>query len=563
MTSDVLIYLGLGVAVAAGAFLVARRKHLGVIERITRFVLPAVGLVLAGTLVTEFCESFFRIFTDARLAPAASLLCGYKLYYPLEHGPILGMMYTPLAALMYIPAVLAPTPEAAVSIAEILTMVYYFAPAAAVLIGESRRAQVSWGLTALVIASFGLMTELINALVGPAFWIHADAPAIGFAAGACAWLHIRRPDSRFVSFLGPAALATAAVLSKQVAVPMLAAIPLCALILDGRKACSRAATAVAATTLVAGGVILCTGDVDTLVLNAVLQPLRQPWYWSPLEAMWQAGSELVQSVAWPMGIIAATAFFTRWPDHRALKTRDRALKLEGASFAHCDATSTAPPSSLGGENVRCDGPPRMELRWRIWVIVALLMIPSSLLGRVKRGGDEHAFGYTVYFLAVAAHLRLVHICSGNDGFRPRIPDEARIVPLQLAVSIAAWLAPGIAARLPRAIARFPENPERVGFEYAKRHPGEVYFPFHPLISIMSEGRAYHFSDGVTSRELANMHASERHLRAFVPDRLEIVAFIEPTDDSRKYLPEYWRHITVHGLKGWNVFGKWKSGDELD
>jgi hypothetical protein len=238
------------------------------------------------------------------------------------------------------------------------------------------------------------------------------------------------------------------------------------------------------------------------------------------------------------------------------------LDLEVVISGSIWPSSSAIPRKRG-ENVRCKIGPHIEYRWWIWVIIAFLMIPTSVLGRVKRGGDDHAFGYTVYFLAVAAHLRLIHICSRRDAFRARIPDEARFVPLQLAVSIAVLLSPQVAARLPRAIDHFPENPERVGFKYAKQHPGEVYFPFHPLISIKSEGRAFHFSDGVSSRELANMVVSEDHIRAFLPDRLRIIAFIEPSDDSQRYLPEYSKRIAVEGLNGWNVFTKRESGEKSD
>jgi hypothetical protein len=518
MSAPLALYGVLVPALFVGTALFRSAKHAGITAQCVAFSLPLLITILGGGVLAEFLESFFRPFNDGRLAPAASLLHGYKLYYPPCEGPLLGMMYSPLAALMYIPAVLAPTPAAAVACGEALTMVYYFAPVIIAIVGESRRAGVDRATTVLILVSFGLMTLLTQALAGPAFWIHADAPALGFAGLACAWMHLRQRNDRIIDFAVPAILAVAAVLSKQVAAPMLVAVPICALFLGGRRAFLCSIVAIAGAILTGTILLLSAFDLAALLLNTIYVPGHHPWKSQPSSALVQGGWSLFESGLLPVGIMVGCTFLA---PRRA------------------QAAGNGPQAS----------------RWQVWLITAGLMVPTSILGWVKIGGAANALAYTVYFLTVVAHLRLLHVCACRPEFCARMSADAPSIPLCLAVSLALWLTPAFATRLPSLAARFPENPEQVGFQFAKQHPGEVYFPFNPLITLKSEGRAYHFSDGVWIRELAGIAPSDTSIRAFLPNRTSMIAFTGPSDQIQKYLPEFSNRITVTGLQGWQVFAR--------
>lgn len=520
MPSLTLFYCIVTVTFLAGAVLALKWKGQAAAARCIAFALPALAVVLAAAVLMELLESFFRPFNDGRLGSAASLLHGYKLYYRLDEGPILGLMYSPLAALMYLPATMASTPVAAVACGEFLTIAYYFGPVIVVIVGEARRGCVGRVVTSLVLVSFGLMTLALRTLSGPAFWIHADAPALGFTASACAWLHFQKHPARLVDALAPAFLAVAAVLSKQVAVPILAAVPVCTLILHGRRAFVQSLFAIGIAMLTSGAVIVSVFDSEAFMLNVIYIPAHHTWKGAPLDALKNGVTSLAEACLLPFWIVVACTLSTSGTNQQQ------------------DAGTTRPAS-----------------RWRIWLVVAGLMTPTSVLGWVKIGADVNALAYTVYFLAVAAHLRLVHICSPHcEPQLHRKPQAAgEFAVLLLSVSLSLWIFPEVLSRLPSLIARFPENPERIGFEFAKRHPGEVYFPFNPLITLMSEGRAYHFSDGLWIRELAKVSASQKHIHSFVPERMRIIAYTQSDDHSRKYFPEFSKAISVDGLRGWNVF----------
>ena len=105
---------------------------------------------------------------------------------------------------------------------------------------------------------------------------------------------------------------------------------------------------------------------------------------------------------------------------------------------------------------------------------------------------------------------------------------------------------------PAFVERFADNPENTGFAYATRHPGTVYFPFAPLITLMSEGKAYHFSDGVYQQLLAGVTVTREQLEAGLPPHLTTVAFRGAQDFSARYLPQFSEPASDPELPGWTI-----------
>lgn len=195
-------------------------------------------------------------------------------------------------------------------------------------------------------------------------------------------------------------------------------------------------------------------------------------------------------------------------------------------------------------------------RWTMLVIVSLFMIPTSILGRVKLGGADNALSYTVYFLSAAATLVIIKSVSDSPSLDDRILGEA--AKLLVAIGLVGILcinipSPGLIAL---KLQRLPSNPQQIAYEYAKKHPGEAYFPWNPLSSLMAEGKLYHFEYGLFDRELAGFPVSDDHFRAYIPPNVRIIAFSQRNDGYvMRFLPEFSRRIKVDELPGFSVYTK--------
>ena len=95
--------------------------------------------------------------------------------------------------------------------------------------------------------------------------------------------------------------------------------------------------------------------------------------------------------------------------------------------------------------------------------------------------------------------------------------------------------------------------------FAKKHPGEVYFPWHPLAGLMAEGRLYHFSYGLSDRELAGYPVSQEHFQRYIPAQTQYVALPEHAKRDAeyvfRYLPDFSRKVTADDLPGWTLYAR--------
>src|SRR5688572_1315765 len=154
-------------------------------------LLAAAGLG-AAVLVVVAAAALARVPTDgwsaARLAPPASLLRGYRLYYPPGEGPALVRMYGPVPWLLYAPAVALGRPTPAMLAAAGINLLCFALPVAWTLrrMTPARHRRVHGGAVGVAAGvAFGVVAALATQLTYTACAVTVDAPAIGFAACAC------------------------------------------------------------------------------------------------------------------------------------------------------------------------------------------------------------------------------------------------------------------------------------------------------------------------------------------------------------------------------------------
>jgi len=96
------------------------------------------------------------------------------------------------------------------------------------------------------------------------------------------------------------------------------------------------------------------------------------------------------------------------------------------------------------------------------------------------------------------------------------------------------------------------NQQELAYQYAKKNPGQVYYPWNTLSTLLAEGRVYHFEYGLQDRELAATRSPTLHFRRFVPPKLRQVCFPPARQDewTMRYLKEFTRRVEIQGTAGW-------------
>jgi hypothetical protein len=510
------IYLAcLGLAFLVGLWIFLMRSERSVLDRWMAASFPFLVLIVASSIVKVFLEAPNRKWNPIRIAPPISLWHGYTLYYPPDSGPVTGNIYAPFSSIAYLPAALAPTPTGVVALGTLFSLLYYFAPALWLYlrgknIPDDRSTVLAQWYTFIL---FPLVTfNRMKSLGYSAGFIHADAPALGLAGAACAVLYAAPPYRWNTLFLS-ALLAVLSVWSKQVMAPLLVAIPLWLLLTDGFKACFRYGLALLLAGGLAAAVFLTLFDARALWFNVVTIPGHHPWR-SDFNLM-TAALEFQELSFLMMLLLAFGALFSL-------------------------ALRSAPVVGLSHWLARN--------RWSLFAVASLLVLPTSLIGRVKIGGDPNALSFALYLLLLSVCLML------REGVAaPGVEALKTGMRVLAVVSIAGTGILLIQEQCERYLnlAQPQPNDLEVVHRYLQNHPGEAYFPWNPLGHLLVDGRYYHFDYGLYDRELAGFPLSEEHVRQHVPPGMRRVCF--PPDRNfehvLKYLKEYSRRVEIEELPG--------------
>ena len=132
------------------------------------------------------------------------------------------------------------------------------------------------------------------------------------------------------------------------------------------------------------------------------------------------------------------------------------------------------------------------------LIASLALLPVSLLGFSKVGGNVNQLAYSLQPLLLALSMGALALLAVARSAGARWDFVARSV-------VGAWLLVLIAALRPgAAILRYPLEATRAPVEiaYEESKAGNVWFPEFPLSGLLATGRMYHYSYGIFDRFLA-------------------------------------------------------------
>lgn len=507
--------LGLAVVIAAGIFL--RASRIDHDWKRGNVFLPT-ALVTATLLAVHLActNSFYGLNNDwngGRLAPLLSLTRGYALYYPSDQGPITNHIYGPLGALAYFPVLAfrsaVPMVLTAVTIAFLFVAVPLF-----VCHWRLRGAGSENFLKALLVFLVALLSLSLH--YGTRYWyeqVHADGPVLGFGLLACSFV-MAAPSRRS---LWLAALFTAlALFTKQTAIGVPFGIAVYLWIAHGAGTAGRYALAVIGLCTVFGLLAILAFGFGPLYFNTITVPSRHPLkITNPVLLL----KDALDYVVFPAFLILPGLALV-WSK---VRTDRRALRTEAAARP-----------------------------WILFLLVTLFMIPTSLLGRVKEGGETNSYHFVLYFHC-AVSLSILQAWIEPSTGRPRVLAQG-VAMGACAVVLAAGAYRQIANFEP-ADGYFRTNVFRQGEDYVKAFPGQVYMPTNPLCPLLAESRLDHFDYGVYDRSLAGYAPSPARLRAHLPPRVKYLAhrtfprvMLTLTEDFR------WRRTlddpTPHG---WNFY----------
>ena len=459
-------------------------------------MLPTLGLLAVLLLVEPVLVSTANAWNDIRLTPAAALVQGYGIYYLPGEGPMLGHIYGPVAPLVYLPALLWSTPSAAIRAGTLLTLCWLTLPVFMMIRDlRGRRAVLAGGCLVLFVL---LLHARVVRMV--AFGIHSDTPAVALAAIAC-WCLIKQ--ERRTQTIWLAASALAAVLSagsKQVAFPVLLALPTYVWLADGRGAAFRYGRLIVGFGVAALAVVAVTIDVPAMLYQALVIPSEHDWRYGNASVVFvHTIRDLVPRVLPFATVVAGYGLYrlgrVGWSDLNR--------------WAH-------------------------ENPWLVPVFVGVFCIPTSMLGRMKQGGSMNSLIYTVYFLLVGALLALLHAGNLKTASHGVTARRAMTVFVIATLGVTTVLTVPQLRRLPETVQDLPHDVVSAAFRFVKEHPGEVYLPYHPLVTLMAEDQAYHLLLETQSRQyfeylvggsdLAASEADDRSFFAFIPPHMKYVLY---------------------------------------
>ncbi|MFH1459375.1 MAG: hypothetical protein ABIG64_03260 [Candidatus Omnitrophota bacterium] len=195
--------------------------------------------------------------------------------------------------------------------------------------------------------------------------------------------------------------------------------------------------------------------------------------------------------------------------------------------------------------------------WYLFFIMSFLMIPASIFGRMRFGGDVNTLSPFMYFLVIAICLALAKFPeqkkSAHSGFYSK---SIKFLMVLIIFGFTFMQVPKLYYYAYK-IRYLPKNAQKQAFNYSKKYPGRIYFPELALVSILSEGQYYHCGIALKDMNDAGFLLNNKDFKKYIPNGMKMIAF-SPGYNSQyvmKYFPEYAEKIEIKELPRWEVYRK--------
>jgi hypothetical protein len=294
-----------------------------------------------------------------------------------------------------------------------------------------------------------------------------------------------------------ALVAVLAVGSKQPALPVVVALPAYLWLADGRRAAFRLGAFIVIWCLLAAAIMLLTLDVRAMLYQAFAVPLEHQWrFGDGRHAFVQTLRDLGPRALLPAAVVAIVGGWHLRQIRGGLRP-------------------------WAGDN-----------SWLVPLAVAVCCLPTAVLGRMKAGGSMPALTFTVYPLAIAALAAVLQIGRPSD--RTGAAQGTKMLAAVLLVALATGAGIMSAALPPvgATLSALRSDPDADAFAFVRAHPGQVYLPQNPLMTLMAEGRL----DGVVLPTLNLQYI------AFASRRNDHVAGRDDGDVTLPFTPSDMRYL---------------------
>jgi hypothetical protein len=485
-----------------------------------RWTVALSALLLLGALSCAVLATPQWSFNGTRLIPSFLLAHGHKVLELHGDGPLYSTHYGPVTYVAYLPATLFKTPNSAVLAGSAFTALLCLLAIAWLHFGGDRWRNDFWPAL-LGFTAAGYLMCYLEPLRYSCVNIHADGPGIALGTAACAILRRRENRTHGRAILCSATLAVMAALCKQPLALLAAGLVAYLWLADGSKTAFRYLKALCAAGVVLTSLCLWAFGPRELFYNLYSIAARHPWQMSGIEAVVQPLRVFIR-LTFPVLLIAVVALATAWTQG-GWKTQ-------------------------GWRRLR-------DNDWVMMFVVGLALLPSSMAGLAKIGGDVNSLSFASFFFTVGVTLMLADLAGRNSRPEVRQVSQRCLLALTLLLTIVQ-----LPVALPDRIRSLKAAEQQVAFDYIKDHRNATFFPWFPLSHLLAEGRFYHSGYGIIDRVLAGEEISPEYFQAYAPPHMHSIAFGK--DGYRELLGidllSFWRTTNVCSvddpvLPSWHVY----------
>jgi len=510
VTFATLLFLFIIIPAALGAYIFFQGRQNRMQLALVAIAPLAIGVILWSASYTIAASPLFD-WNAGKIAPVVAMVKAdrpdeARLYQDPSTGVMTGWIYGPVSALLFLPAAMFARPTDVIIAGAAINALVALAPACWFHVRATSRQALPFAIFAS--AAFIVFCLQFESLRRAVFMIAPDGPALGLATASCAMLIGRKRQLRHL--VAAALLISLSVWSKQTFLPAIVVAPVYLALVDGRRAAMRYLVILLIVFAIVSIALIASFDPSNMYFHMVTLPRLHPWRNA-------ANGKLMALV---------------------LGLRD--LIIDGALPLICVAIVIA----LGRKSLRDSA---ISSGWIMLPILAIALLPASVLGYVKVGGFLNNFALTNFFVALAATVGAIVLTAPML----RIAICATIFIYAANIAIVRRDLPAMASR----IANPYGNQQETAYRYVRQHPGVAYFPWNNLSTLLAERRLYHFEWGFPDRFDAGLKPSPQQIVDHVPPRVRIIAFpqVAQSEFALSLFPFATAQVTIDELPGFIAY----------